>query len=105
MDRTTFYRKLMEKSNNRVASVYAVNADDIRELEAHAKRLNIKAKGIYPKYANGEIGDGWLVIGREMESIEQVFERVESEAKNQSGYVLGGAAMGAVATWTILAFS
>ena len=105
MDRSAFYRKLMEKSDKRVASVYTMNADDIRELEAHAKRLKIKAKGIYPKYANGEIGDGWLVIGQDSESIERMFKRVESEAKSEKGYLLGGAALGAVATWTILAFS
>lgn len=106
MDRKAFYLKLLEKSHNRVASVYTISADDVHELEDHAKRLQIKAKAIFPKYTDGSTGDGWLVIGQDADSIERVFKDVEKDVKDSKGYLVGGAAaMGAIATWMVLAFS
>jgi len=74
----------------------------------NAKRLEFYARVIAPKYSDGTTGIGWLVIGSDKSSVEDVFREVESDVKNNIDHVLTqayGGAIGAIVAWTCLAYS
>lgn len=108
-DRAEFFEYLAQKSKKPVASVFTIEMADIPELEQKARQLRFHARVIAPKFADGSTGDGWLVIGKDEESVKEVFAEVERDVKsgNKRGYLgrLGDIAAGAVITWTILAYS
>ncbi|KAL5530344.1 hypothetical protein ACEPAF_6602 [Sanghuangporus sanghuang] len=108
-DREEFFEQLAQKSKKPVASVFTIEMTDIPELEEKARQLRFHARVIAPKYADGSTGEGWLVVGKDEESVKEVFAQVEKDVKSgfQCGYMgrLGDFAAGAVITWTILAYS
>ncbi|KAL5527471.1 hypothetical protein ACEPAG_6262 [Sanghuangporus baumii] len=108
-DREEFFEQLAQKSKKPVASVFTIEMTDIPELEEKAKHLRFHARVIAPRYADGSTGEGWLVVGKDEESVKEVFAQVEKDVKSgfQRGYMgrLGDFAAGAVMTWTILAYS
>lgn len=110
-ERGHFFEELAQKSKKPVAGVFTVDMKDIQALEETAKHLNLHAHVIAPKYADGSTGMGWLVVGRDEESVREVFSEVEREVKStraSSGgcmSTLGSLLTGAVVAWTLLAFS
>lgn len=52
---------------------------------------------------------GWLVVGKDKSSVEDVFKEVERDVKNDTDHVLtrafGSGAIGAIVAWTCLAYS
>ncbi|KAH8118421.1 hypothetical protein DFH11DRAFT_1698129 [Phellopilus nigrolimitatus] len=104
-ERDDFFASLSEKSKKPIASVFTVDMSDIRELEENAKRLKFHARVIAPKYADGTTGDGWLVIGKDSSSVEELFREVEKDVKGSKRSVstaVGGGAVCAIAAASYL---
>lgn len=107
-EREVFLNILAEKSKKPVASVFTISMCDIHELEENAKKHRFHARVIAPKYADGTTGDGWLVIGREANSVDHLFDEVARDVKGgmrSTVGTLGSGAVGAAAAWLYLAFS
>ncbi len=110
-ERNEFLNTLAEKSKKPVASVFTIAMADIHELESNAKRLKFHARIIAPRFADGTTGDGWLVIGREGNSVDEIFEQVAEDVRRShrgpSTVVnrVSSGAVGAVVAWLYLAFS
>ncbi|THH11740.1 hypothetical protein EW145_g481 [Phellinidium pouzarii] len=108
IERDVFFKTLAERSKKPVASVFTVEMNDIYELEQNAKRLKFHARVIVPKFADGTTGDGWLVIGKNSSSVDEVFRQVEKDVKGGKGFVstaVASGAAGSIMAWMYLAFS
>lgn len=110
VERARFLKHLVAKSKTPAASIFTINMADIEELKVNAAKLKLEARVIAPKFEDGTVGDdGWLVIGKESHSVDELFEQVKRDLKKPGGTGLvrhlGSGVLGAVAVWTYLAYS
>ncbi|EJD01355.1 uncharacterized protein FOMMEDRAFT_169493 [Fomitiporia mediterranea MF3/22] len=94
-EREQFFSQLVQKSKKPIAGVFTIDMKEIRELEQHARRLNFHARVIAPEYADGTTGLGWLVVGKDEDSVKKLFSEVEGDVKSGHSYM---ATLGTVAT-------
>ena len=106
-----FLTWLERKARLAVATCHTIDVDDIPLVESSAKRLKFFAKVLVPKYSGGKIKDALLVLGRDSDSVEELFKRIEEDVtsvgRKGSGtfsHLLVGGALGAIATWAVYAY-
>jgi len=104
--RDEFLNNLVKTSKAPPATAFVLPADEILTAQLSANKL-----GFYTRVFDlKKSGEGWLFIGMDKQSVDDLFAGVESGAKKDVGgggfkAVASGVVAGAVATWTGLAFA
>ncbi|KAH7914439.1 hypothetical protein BJ138DRAFT_1144007 [Hygrophoropsis aurantiaca] len=105
-ERSSFIGKLSNNSHISPAMLFSVESADLDSLQQEARKV-----GYHTHALPGEQeGQRWLILGRDQKAVELLALRFKEETAKtkQSGGLraaAGGALVGAVATWTGLAFS
>ncbi|KAG6813032.1 hypothetical protein H0H92_014566 [Tricholoma furcatifolium] len=101
-ERDTFLASLTNASD---ATVYLVSRDDIHNVHADAIKVGFYARIILGKDSRDP--QGLLVLGRNEGAVKRLYEQVEIERKNSTGFraAAAGAVVGAVGAFAGLAFA
>lgn len=122
-EREGFLTELNKYSKAPPACVYVLPMPDIPTIKQSAEKVGFHACVVDPtiRNATNDVTDGWLILGRDIGAVKALNAELESkkcQGSNGNGRtserdkgtgalraVAGGAVVGAVATWTGLAFS
>jgi hypothetical protein len=105
-EREAFLNGLAESAHAPPASVFTIPMEEIYRIQQSAAKLGFHSRIV----AGEEDSNGWLILGSDDKAVQMLFEGVngKGKAKKQSGafhVAATGAVVGAVATFTGLAFS
>ncbi|KAA1466564.1 hypothetical protein DENSPDRAFT_831417 [Dentipellis sp. KUC8613] len=108
-ERSAFLDGLAEISKAPPAAVYIVPLADLPMMEASATKVGFPARSLTPSKKKSE-ADGLLIVGSDASAVQKLYERLALDIKNGKGMrtinaAAGGAVVGAVATFTGLAFA
>jgi len=113
-ERDAFLNGLMQAGHAPPAAVFAMHMDEIYQIQHAAAKVNFYSR-VVPNIEGGE--NGWLILGSDHQAVQLLFEGVsargrdrpatqaKSTGRGRLSAVAGGAVIGAVATFTGLAFS
>ena len=115
-ERQAFITELNQCSKAPPACVYVLPIQDIPAIKRSAEKVGFHARIATSCGTDEDVTDGWLILGRDKMAVEALQAKLECEKgqgvtlgqKNRRGRLgaaAGGAIVGAVATWTGLAFS
>ena len=101
-ERTSFLDGLAELSRAPPATVYAIQAHELRQIAESATRLGFYTGVVLPESAE----EGLLILGRDLWAVKTLLARLSRDTQ-KSGIraMAGGAVAGAVATFTGLALA
>ncbi|TFY78247.1 hypothetical protein EWM64_g5766 [Hericium alpestre] len=89
-------------------SIYVVPLVDLYILQTSAAKVSFKTRALEPRKGSGET-NGILVIGSDDAAVQKVYDRLALDVKKKGmraiNVAAGGAVVGAVATFTGLAFA
>jgi hypothetical protein len=105
-EREAFLNGLVESTQAPPASVFTIPMDEIYRIQHSAAKLGFHSRIV----AGEDNSDGWLILGSDDKAVQMLFEGVNGKrkARKQSApfhVAATGAVVGAVATFTGLAFS
>lgn len=109
--REEFMESLEEKLDRPKTIIVPISPEDIEAVKEEALKHKLHARIIrlISSKSAKEERDGWLVIGADRTTVEEVFERVKAdEQKKRKGILpktLASGALGAVATWIVMAYA
>ncbi|KAI0068556.1 hypothetical protein BV25DRAFT_1866549 [Artomyces pyxidatus] len=105
-ERAAFLNGLAEISRSPPATVYTVPLPELPSIQRSATRLGFHTRVVTPEKGSKET-NGLLVIGTDVHAVEKLFDKLTREVQGGSGLrsAAGGAVVGAVATFTGLAFA
>jgi len=109
LERDAFLNGLMQAGHAPPAAVFAMHMDEIYQIQHAAAKVNFYSR-VVPNIEGGE--NGWLILGSDHQAVQLLFEGVSARGRDRPtanggrlSAVAGGAVIGAVATFTGLAFS
>jgi hypothetical protein len=104
-ERTTFLDGLSELSRGPPATVYSIHVLELQHMADSAVKLGFHTGVVLPK--TGPRDEGLLILGRDLQAVEDLAARLSHESPKQSGVraIAGGVVAGAVATFTGLALA
>ena len=108
-ERRVFLDGLAEISKAPPATVYTLPVGDLALIQQSASKLGFHTRALLLS-KKSEDEDGLLIIGKDSSAVDVVYERLSRDMKKGAGVrainaVAGGAVVGAVVTFTGLAFS
>ena len=108
-ERRAFLDGLAEISKAPPATVYTLPVDDLAPIQQSASKLGFHTRALLLS-SKSEDEDGLLIVGKDTSAVDAVYERLSRDVKKGAGLrainaVAGGAVVGAVVTFTGLAFS
>ena len=104
-ERTAFLDGLSELSRGPPATVYSIHVLELQHMADSASKLGFHTGVVLPK--TGPRDEGLLILGRDLQAVEDLTARLSHESPKQSGVraIAGGVVAGAVATFTGLALA
>lgn len=108
-ERKAFLDGIAEISKAPPATVYVLPMNDMLIVQQSAMKLGFCTRVVAPTKGSQEV-DGLLIIGKDSLAVEKLFGRLARDVKKGMGMravnaAAGGAVVGAVATFTGLAFA
>jgi hypothetical protein len=108
-ERNAFLNGLAESAHAPPASAFIIPMNEIYQIQRSAAKVGFHSRVV----AGDEDANGWLILGSDNRAVQLLFEefngqkklRKQSRASGALRAAAGGAVVGAVATFTGLAFS